>query len=189
MNKNIQTGFYLIEVLVSLFVLSIGVLCAAGMQLTALQTVQQSAYQTLALQLAADMANQIRTISNTAGLNDEQNPYLSLNYRSGDQIVASATPCYSVNESCKPIELANSAIHEWEQKINENLPQGRVVICRDAKPWDINAGQYRWRCNSEPNRKSPIVIKLSWYEKQSNKPVQNDSDKNLLPIIALVVGI
>lgn len=177
------------EVLVSVFVVSIGVLCAAGMQLTAMQTAQQSGLQTLALQLAVDMANQIRANSGITKFNDEQNPYLSMNYKSGDQIEAPSVQCLSVKDNCHTIELANFAIYGWERKVKENLPQGRVLICRDAEPWDSSASRYRWECNSGPNGNSPLIIKLGWYEKKTNQSMPNDSDKNYPPAIALVVGI
>ena len=184
-----QKGFYLVEVLVSVFVVSIGVLGAAGLQLTAMQTSQQSGHQTFALQLAVDMANQIRAYSRSTKLNDEQNPYLSMNYKSGTQMTASDVQCLSVKENCNSLELANFAKNGWQKKVKENLPEGRVLVCRDAEPWDNNASQYKWDCNSAPNGNSPIVIKLGWREKKSNQSVPNANDKNYPPLIALVVGI
>ncbi|MFD2273251.1 type IV pilus modification protein PilV [Undibacterium arcticum] len=52
-----QGGFTLIEVLISVFVLALGVIGAAGMQLVAMRTGQQSGAQSLAVQLATEMAD------------------------------------------------------------------------------------------------------------------------------------
>jgi type IV pilus assembly protein PilV len=189
MNKNMQSGFHLVEVLVSIFVVSIGVLCAAGMQLTAMQTAQHSGRQAQALQLATDMANQIRASSSAGKLNDEQNPYLSVNYKSGDQIAAPSVQCLNVEDNCSAIEFANFSIFEWQKKIQENFPQGRLRVCRDIGLSDSSESQYRWDCSSAPNENGPLVIKLGWSEKKSNQFQPNDSDKNHAPLIALVVGI
>ena len=54
-----EHGFSLIEVLISVFVLAVGVIGAAGMQLTALRTTQQSVFQTKALHLATEMLSLI----------------------------------------------------------------------------------------------------------------------------------
>src|SRR5690606_15894095 len=58
--ENGENGFSLIEVLVAVFVLAVGVIGAAGMQLAALRTTQQSSFQTRALHLAAEMADYMR---------------------------------------------------------------------------------------------------------------------------------
>jgi type IV pilus assembly protein PilV len=189
MNKDSQRGFHLVEVLVSILILSIGVLCAAGMQLTAMQTAQHSGRQAIALQLAIDMANQIRTNGSSDKLKDEQNPYLSMNYESGSQLIPPSVQCLSVKENCSSKEVANFSIYEWERKINENLPQGRVLVCRDIDPWDPRASRYRWDCNSASSGSGSLVIKLGWQEKKTNEGKPNVGDKNTPPLIALVVGI
>lgn len=189
MNRNIQAGFYLIEVLVSVFVVSIGVLCAARMQLAAMQTTQHSSHETFALQLAVDMANQIRADRNLLKVKDEQNPYLSTNFKAGQQTIAPSIRCINLKENCGAVDLAKFSIYEWQNKLKENLPNGRLQVCRDSEPWDSNAERYKWECNSAPNGGSPIVIKLGWREKKLNQSASGDSDKNYPPLIALIVGL
>jgi type IV pilus assembly protein PilV len=188
MNKNRESGFSLVEVLISMIVISIGLLGAAGMQLTSMQTVQHSAHQAFATQLAADMANQIRA-NHTASSKDEQTPYLSLDYKAGNPIIAPNVQCMSAQENCNTTELANFFIHEWQKKISENLPQGRVLVCRDVKPWDRSVNRYKWECNDGENGNTPIVIKLGWHEKKINQGQQVDEEKNNPPLVALVVGL
>src|SRR3954468_11288154 len=95
MPKLNHAGFSLIEVLVSVLVLAIGVIGAAGMQLTALRTSQQSAFQTAALELAADMADKMR--ANDSQMRRTDNYYLSVDFRSGENgaPAAPSAMCYS----------------------------------------------------------------------------------------------
>lgn len=179
----------MIEVLVSVFVVSIGVLCAARMQLIAMQTAQHSSQETFALQLAVDIANQIRANRSLTKLSDEQNPYLSTNFKAGNQIIAPNVRCVGIKENCGAMELANFSIYEWKYKIKENLPDGRLEVCRDSDPWDGNADRYKWECSSGQNGNSPIVIKLGWSKKKLDQQASDDSDKNNSPSIALVVGL
>ena len=55
MGRNGRGGFALGEVLIAILVLGLGVIRAAALQLTAMRTTQQSAFQTAALQLAVEM--------------------------------------------------------------------------------------------------------------------------------------
>jgi type IV pilus assembly protein PilV len=186
-NQN-QTGFYLIEILISIFLVSIGLLCAAGLQLTALQIAHQSSLHTLGMQLAADMANQIRAHNELTKQNGTINPYLNLNYLSGDEMSAPMATCYGTKNNCQPTELASFSVYEWERRIKEALPHGRATICRDSDPWDSTGNHFKWECNGSSSERSPIVVKLGWYEKKMNQPTESSPNNDFYPLIALVVG-
>src|SRR5690606_29049477 len=81
MKASTENGFSLIEVLVAVFVLAVGVIGAAGMQLAALRTSQQSSFQTRALHLAAEMADVMRANVGQMKRADAANPYLHVDYR------------------------------------------------------------------------------------------------------------
>ena len=150
-----KNGFSLIEVLISVFVLTVGVIGAAGMQLTALHTAQQSAFQTRALHLASNMADMIRANVEQMRLDDSVNPYLRVDY------AASPTTTHVSEHQC----------------YDADLPGGRVRICRDASPWNATAGRFEWDC-ALPSRSTsaPLVIKIGWQEKNSaGKPMQNST--------------
>lgn len=179
-------GFSLAEVLVSILVLTLGVIGAAGMQLTALRTTHQSALQTAALQLASEMADQMRANDSQLKLADSDNPFLAVDYRSAvDKVPAApATSCYATD--CDGRELADFDIYEWEQRVRSQLPAGRVRICRDAKPWDSAARALTWSCSAAGNAAS-LVIKLGWQGKNPDGSLVRDAKKQFPPAIALTV--
>lgn len=139
-----QNGFSLVEVLISIFVLSVGALGAAAMQLSALRTTQQSAFHTIAFQLATEMADRMRANQYQMKQDDDQNPFLKLNFKSEIEPVVPDTFCFAVMANCQAVDLAKFDIYEWEKRIKKLLPNGRALICRDSKPWNSTtfAGQF-----------------------------------------------
>ncbi|MES2933828.1 MAG: type IV pilus modification protein PilV, partial [Pseudomonadota bacterium] len=116
-----QTGFTLIEVLVSVFVLALGVIGAAGMQLTAMSTSQQSGSQTLALQLATELAENMRMNAGQMVQPPATNLYLSAtgvgpSHSPGAAIPAPAVLCNGPGNSCTSAQLALFDIYEWKRR-------------------------------------------------------------------------
>jgi type IV pilus modification protein PilV len=68
MNKQFQRGFSLLEVLISLVVVTIGLLGFAAMQGTAIQNSQSSNHTTLATTLAYDAFDRLRAGESEAGV-------------------------------------------------------------------------------------------------------------------------
>jgi len=119
MNKHHNVfGFSLIEVLVSVFVFSIGLLGIAGMQLASLRMKGDSLYRAQAEMLAADMADRMRTNLNQAELGTAS-PY---NNAAG---ASTANPnCLGLDStgaptssSCSPSQLAQNDFYEWNSAI------------------------------------------------------------------------
>lgn len=179
-------GFSLIEVLISIFVLAVGVIGVAGMQLTALHTSQQSAFQTVALQLASEMADRMRANDAQMKLDDGANPFLFVDYKSSaEQSTASSKLCYAAQ--CDNTELAKFDIHEWGKRVATSLPGGRALICRDSMPWDSAKGALKWECNT--GNSAPVVIKLGWLGKGKNPDgsLINDPKEPFPPSVAVTV--
>src|SRR5690242_4814137 len=106
MNKLMQTGFALTEVLVAVLVLALGVIGAAGMQLSALRAHQQSGMQTAAIELATEMADKMRASKTLLAHSDDGNPYLKVDYQAG--LGAPIVPskfCYGASD-CSSDDLA-----------------------------------------------------------------------------------
>lgn len=190
MIKRKQGGFTLVEVLTSMFVLALGVIGSAGMQLTALRTAQQSAFQTAALQLASEMADKMRANGHQSGL-DELNPFLDIDYASAtDAAPAPGTLCYAAG--CSAEELAKFDIDEWKTRVKAALPGGRVRICRDSNPWDSAAGAFTWGCTPAATgaNTAALVIKIGWQGKGSNPDgsAVKDAGKDFPPGIAVTVA-
>lgn len=187
MGKLGQCGFSLIQILISVLVLTLGVIGAAGLQLAALRTSQQSALQTAALQLASEMADRMRANHRQMQRQDSDNPFLALDYRSAVDPQPPAALCHSV--SCDSAALAQFDIYEWQKRIKSALPGARARICRDATPWDSAKGALTWECNPGADNNASLVIKLGWLGKGSNPDgsMNADAGASFAPSVALTV--
>lgn len=183
-----QEGMSMIEVLISIFVLSLGVLGVAGMQLNALRTTQQSGFQTAALHLAAELADQMRANDVQMRTDDIENPFLSIDFSATDDAPNEpAALCHS--RDCGAAELAAFDIYDWTRRISEALPGARARVCRDQAPWDGNAGAWRWECDPGGSDGAPIVIKIGWLGKGRNPDgsATTNAATDFPPSVALTV--
>jgi type IV pilus assembly protein PilV len=172
-----EHGFSLIEILISVFILTVGVIGALGMHLHALRTTQQSSYQTRALHLAIDMADAMRANVEQMSLADGINPYLQVDYQSSSaKGHSSDLACYGSNGDCDTQELARFDIDQLLQHIDADFPGGRVRICRDALPWNAAAERFEWNCEIASSALSiaPLVIKIGWQEKTAHHKAPQD---------------
>lgn len=170
MHKTKQSGFTLIEVLISVFVLALGVIGAAGMQLVAMRAGQQSGLQTVAVQLATEMADNMRQNASEMNKADSDNPYLfAYNAATDTAPTTPANMCYGA--ACTSAELATANIYAWKIRLKTGLPGGRVVICRDETPWDTSGAKLTWTCASTvaTTNSVPYVIKVGWQGKDVDK--------------------
>lgn len=164
MNLDQEKGFSLIEVLISVFVLALGFIGAAGLQLAAVRTNQQSNFHTIAVELANELADKMRTNDIQMKLSDDVNLFANINYNAvTDSAPVAPKLCYSSAASCNPTDLARADIYEWLIKVNKNLPGGRVLVCRDATPYDSDKKVLSWKCKTDPN--AGLVIKIGWKSK------------------------
>ena len=158
-----RNGFTLIEVLISIFVLALGVIGAAGMQLTALRTAHQSAFQSTAMMLASELADKMRANTRQSTLPDNANPFLGIDYQAAKEaVIAPQINCYA--SSCNAEALAKFDIDEWKARIKTALPNARVRICRDVRPWDKSVGAFTWACTAPAGNAqgASFVIKIGW---------------------------
>ena len=152
-------GFTLVEVLVALFVLAVGIVAAGATQLTAERTRQQSALLSEAAQLAASLNARMQVNPAVAGLPDGANPYLALSYDAAEGPPAAAVNCFG-DSACTPAQLAEFDLHEIRQALYAQFPRGRIVVCRDATPWDSTYRRFRWSCDG--NAGALPVVKVGW---------------------------
>lgn len=182
-----QRGVSLIEVLVAVLVLALGVIGAAGMQLTAMRTARQSGFQTAAVQLASELADKMRANDKQMKLADGDNPFLGLDYKSA--LDGEPTPpnklCHASN--CNPGELAKFDIYEWTKRLKAALPEGRARVCRDAEPWSDSKGALTWSCTSGAGNGTAVVVKVGWQGKNPDGTLIRDAAKEFPPGVALIV--
>lgn len=178
-----KKGFSLIEVLVSLLVLAIGVIGAAGMQLAAARTAQQSAFQTFALQLASEMADAMR-----AGGGQLESMW-PMDYSSANdgEPVTPARFCYV--DSCNAQEFVKFQLYEWKKRVKTGLPAGRVLVCHDATPWDSARRSLSWSCEGGAGEDAPLVVKLGWQAKNPDGSLVKDAGSSFPPNVVLTVAL
>lgn len=183
-------GFTLFEVLVSILILAVGMLAAAGLQLSAIRTTQQSSMQTLAMSLAADMADRMRANDVIMNAPDATNPFLQVNLQSGQALSEPEKFCNLESAACTPTELANFEIYDWQKRLRELMPTAQAVICRDTNPWDSVGKMYKWRCTvtSTSTDSGPVTIKVGWQAKKPDGTLLRQSNGEFPPQVALIVA-
>ncbi len=188
MNRRTKSGFSLVEVLVSIVVLGVGVLGAAGMQLTAMRTAQQSAFHTFSHQLAVEMAGAVQAGHGRLLQALGADPYIGLDYQAAvdGEPQKPAKLCYG--DECNPQELAEFEIYEWKTRVKAALPAGRVMVCRDSSPWSGIVNALTWNCNGGVGGNAPIVIKLGWQAKNPDGSLQRDAGGISAPSVALAIA-
>ncbi|RZI43224.1 type IV pilus modification protein PilV [Herbaspirillum sp. HC18] len=178
-------GFSLVETMVAILVLATGVIGAARMQMAAMRTTQQSAYQTVALQLASDVAEVMRSSSTVDS--EWASRFDDLDYRSSGngELPPPSKLCYF--NSCSASEFADFQIYEWESRIKAAFPSGRIRICRDSKPWIDPGKSVTWDCDGASASNAPIVIKLGWQAKNPDGRLVKDANSEFPPAVVLAV--
>ena len=151
-------GFSLLEVLISIVILSFGLLGMVGLQAAALQANREARMQSTASSLARELAEMMR--GNEVVALAANNPY-RVNLRAPLTLVT-ASYCLNVASStaCTPAQIANGQMTEWLARVNSELPGARVLVCLDSAPFDSN-GLPRWNCTTTGTDPT-TVIKMGW---------------------------
>lgn len=164
-----QSGFSLIEVLISIIVLSFGLLGMVGMQAAALQANREARLQSSAAVLARELAEMIRG-NKDIGILTAGNPYLGSFSTSP---LAATTPSYCLNVATSTpacadkTAIANAEMTEWLARVDAQLPGARVSVCFDSAPFDGN-GLPQWACNST-GASGVIVVKIGWTQGSTDR--------------------
>ena len=160
-------GFSLVEVLVSIVVLSFGLLGMVGMQAASLQANREARLQSSAVVLAREVAEMIRG-NKAIGILATSNPYLG----SFSSPLAASTPSYCLSvatgtTACtNSIDIANAQMTEWLARVDAQLPGARVDICFDSAPFDSN-GLPQWACTAGTG--GVVVVKIGWTRGSTNR--------------------
>lgn len=114
-----QRGFSMIEVLVSILVLSIGLLGMAALMATSLRNNQSATFRTDATNLAYDYIDMMRANKLLAPL------YGRPNYSNPDAL-CSAAPKPTDYSACPTLQQCDGRI--WSTRLCESLPNGRGKV-------------------------------------------------------------
>jgi len=138
-------GFTLIEVLTAILILTLGAGGIVTMQVHAQRMTQESGFQTSATQLAAELAERMRE--------QPADAYLFSFQAVSEGSSTPAADCH--RNACDPASMASFVLSDWQQQLQQQLPQARATVCRD-NPADTQ----RWECDQQGS--SAVVIKIGW---------------------------
>ena len=182
-------GFSLVEVLVSVAVLSIGLLGAIGMLLAAVRAGKEAATFNAAVGLVRDLSEKVRMNPGVAAGNGAANTYLFDRSAEGAASSAATGGCAAPGATCDAAGLAAWDMDEWIRRVAKALPGARVRVCFDDKPWNAAAGEFAWTC-SQSGRS--LVAKLGWapHADASSGRQKGESQRELPPrlVMQLVSG-
>lgn len=174
--KNKINGLTMIEVLVTMSIMSIGLLGMAGLQLNGVRSINSSSFRTQASILANDIAERMR--ANPMAVDNNQ--FMNINSNAIDCSAVPATYCSEqytqagavlVAESCNTTQMAAYDINVWycgvqsagsrHSGVTDQLAEASMTIrCIDTNPTGGDADP----CTN----RSPHVISLSWAEQNPN---------------------
>ena len=174
-HKN-QMGFTLIEVLISMVILSIGLLGIFAMQSRALMDNQDAYLRTQAVFMAYDMSDRIRansgywktanlltTLTNAEAFDKTGNPKHPFCNAYDPTTVNLATPLASP-DVCTAQQMAEYDTYRWLKNVSSILPNGTADLTNEV---DLNTAS---------TAKDIIRLKISW--KRANKNFQKKLGSN-----------
>ena len=165
-------GFSLLEVLISIIILSFGLLGMVGLQAAAIQANRDARMQSSAVNLARELAEMMRG-NKDISLLTTGNPYVG-NFNTSP--MAAATPAYCLNVAtgttpcANGTEIANAQMTEWLARVDSELPGPVVRVCVDSAPFD-SSGVSRWVCDATGTG-ATTVIKIGWTRSVTDKTQQ-----------------
>lgn len=128
-----QSGFTMLEVLISMVIIAFGLLGVAGLQAFALKNNQSAAQRNAAVLLAQDLADRVR--ANPAGALDGFYHQPDIGNYGGPVSACDASA------SCTTAQMAAKDLFEWQQRVRSTLPLGAGIVCIDSTPHDgVNQG-------------------------------------------------
>lgn len=150
----------MVEVLVSIVVLSFGLLGMVGMQASALKSNREARLQSTAITLARELAEMIRGNKTIGSLPSATNPYLG-SFNSTPLAATTPLYCLSVGTTAcaNATQVANAQMTEWLARVDAELPGARVSSCYDTAPFDAS-GLPQWACTAGTGRE--IMVKIGW---------------------------
>jgi type IV pilus assembly protein PilV len=193
-DRGSERGFSLLEVLISIIILSFGLLGMVGLQAASLQANKEARYQSSAVRLARELGEMMRGNKNIGTqTTTTANPYL-IDYDGSSAIPAGTANCFTGDcysgtvPTTAQLAIAKFEIQDWLTRVSTELPGAKVVICFDNAPFD-STGAPRWACDSSAGVATVAVIKIGWTKGATNRAVSGAAafDKATIPSVVLPV--
>ena len=181
-----QSGFSLVEVLISIVILSIGMLGAAGMQAAAMQANKETRNQSVAASFARELADKMRGNSVVAIKSAAaDNPYLiaETTLTGTATFVAPTENCFTTACS-SAAAVASWDMADWKNRVQNALPDPKIKICFDKTPFATD-GTAQWLCTNDGDI---TVLKMAWTGTSTDGKLQTSSNIRPLIIVPLTAG-
>jgi type IV pilus assembly protein PilV len=114
---SLQHGFSLVEVLVTLVIMSIGMLSIAGLYVKSMQAGRTSMFHHHAVTLASDVADRVRA-----------NPTAGAAYQHANTALGADGGCVDGGINCTSAAMAANDIFLWQNQARTTLPNGSIAI-------------------------------------------------------------
>lgn len=122
-NRFHAAGFTMIEVLVTVVILSVGILAAAMLQLKGMQYASESSFRTQAAYIAQEVVDRIRS--------DTANP--NTTYEDIEcYTLSAAVECRKAGTTITGADINELDILGWGDRVTRSHPLGRVRVCHGA---------------------------------------------------------
>ena len=163
-NKN--QGFTLVEIMIAVFVLAIGLLGMAGLQMASLKNNHSAYLRTQAVEYAYDITDRMR--ANSVGLTTG-GALIGGSY--DNQTPTEDTNCYydpvaDTTTGCTPAQMAGNDLFDLiTDGAGSELPAGSSVVCVDSTPDDGVPGTVA--CDGTGN---VMAIKVWWADDKTGTP-------------------
>ena len=135
-------GFTLVEVLIAVAVFSTGLGGFSLLLMLAIQQTAASGLNTAASGQANSLIESLRVVPGAAV----------------ETVVPIDAPSCFEGASCMPDRMAGAVLHDWQQGLKRQLPDGHGLICRDSTPDDGTRDDPR--CDANGGN----VVKVFWSE-------------------------
>ena len=147
-----QQAYSIIETLISVFVLSIGLLGLAGMQTAGINYNYSTLLRTQAVMQAYNLAERMQANLGGALAGNYNNPIQTANAN-----------CLTT-AGCTMNEMAQNDFDEWMRLNAALLPAGSGGVCVDSNPYDVNNCDGLFGTNPATH-----IITVRWQEKGQAK--------------------
>ncbi len=167
-----QSGFTLVEIMVSIVILGIGLLGLTGLQMSGLKNTQTATQTRLSTLLAYDMVERMQS-----------NPY-SVEQESYNNVTGASHTC-SRSSPCSADDQAELDMYQWSAELASKLPLGIGVVCIDSTPTRDDTPSTP-ACDGSGD---VYTIKL-WWDRDASGAISNSTsdsdDARDLPLIITV---
>lgn len=162
-SMRVNSGFTLIEVLVALLIFALGLIGAAGLQLSSLRFSQHSSQSVVATNLSREYAELMQVLPASVESTSAATRTSAFFVDSSTITPASTNPCVGSNKTCTTGQIVTAMRDDWIARVQSHLPGGRIEACRDSSPRDSNGKLNAW--GSCDNTGSAVAIKIGWAAK------------------------